>query len=41
MMGARLGGLDPFPIGTTRKMYQVDGSLRLEEPEIQNTSAKT
>jgi drug/metabolite transporter (DMT)-like permease len=33
MMGARLGGLDPFPIGTTRKMYQVDGSLRLDGPE--------
>jgi drug/metabolite transporter (DMT)-like permease len=33
MMGARLGGLDPFPIGTTRKLYQVDGSLRLDVPE--------
>lgn len=33
MMGARLGGLDPFPIGTTRKLYQVDGSLRLDGPE--------
>jgi len=32
MMGARLGGLDPFPIGTTRKLYQVDGSLRLDVP---------
>jgi drug/metabolite transporter (DMT)-like permease len=42
MMGARLGGLDPFPIGTTRKLYQVDGSLRLDEPaEAHNTSGKT
>lgn len=41
MMGARLGGLDPFPIGATRKLYQVDGSLRLEEPaEMHNTSQK-
>lgn len=30
MMGARMGGLDPFPIGTTRKLYEVDGTLRLD-----------
>jgi len=41
MMGARLGGLDPFPIGTTRKLYQVDGSLRLDDPvELHDPSGK-